>query len=113
MLGQLAKEEGDLAGAARHFSAAVAADPNFVPALSQLAMIYAAAPDAALRNGPQALVLGRRALRLTRSSDLQAVAAAAAASAGVGEFHPGEAPASAALVWAAPRGWGNETAQAP
>src|SRR5260370_19271282 len=105
MLGQLAKEEGDLAGAARHFSAAVAADPNFVPALSQLAMIYAAAPDAALRNGPQALVLGRRALRLTRSSDLQAVAAAAAAHAAVGGVPQAEALASPSPVWTVARGW--------
>ena len=98
-LGQMARERGELEEAARQFRMALESDPREIQALIGLAMIRAAAPDPALRNGPEALRLARRALALTKSGNLHAVSAAAAAHAELGEFQMAQVLSRLALFW--------------
>jgi tetratricopeptide (TPR) repeat protein len=110
-LGLLAKEDGNLFEAARRFSLAIASDPRDATALASLAFIYACAPDAELRNGPLALDLASRALRLTENQELNAMTAAAAAFAEIGEFKEAESLAHRAWRGAIRLGDTNQVAE--
>jgi hypothetical protein len=109
-LAEMARDRGDLAKAAQHFAAALSADSRYPTALSGLAMIRAAAPDPALRDGKQALLLAKEAMRWTRNSDYRALDSAAAAHAELGQFRRAQALASATLSWTQRSGRTNDAA---
>jgi serine/threonine protein kinase len=75
-LGSLLTAAGQTTDAAHAFARAAAGyravlerDPNHVPSLNNLAWLLTTCPDAGLRDGPQAVVLARRALPLARNPD--------------------------------------------
>jgi tetratricopeptide (TPR) repeat protein len=109
-LGYMAKNDGSWAEAARWFAQALTYDNSNVPAIAELAMVCAAAPDPALRDGPRALDLAQRAMRLTGGTELRSITAAAAAHAEIGEFAEAENLALKALVGAARLGDSPEVA---
>ena len=61
-------------------------DPNHLGALNQAAQVMAAGPDAALRNGAQAIELAERAVRQTSEKDPVSLDTLAAAYAEAGRF---------------------------
>lgn len=107
--GWLAKRNGDWPAAARHFSRAVADDPCDLIALTELAMVYAAAPSTALRDGLKAIRLAERALQLTGGKELRSISAAAAAHAELNQFSEAERLGLQAMYGALRLGDTNET----
>jgi tetratricopeptide (TPR) repeat protein len=107
----LLSSTGDLFDAAAQFDAALALRPDHPPALAGLAWIRATAPDAALRNGDEAVTLAERAARATRRADLSALDALAAAYAAVGRYDEAVAVASEAREHAQARGLADAAAQ--
>ena len=83
---------GRVSEAAEHFQQALQAKPDCIPALNNLAWIRATHPDAAFRDGRQALALAQRAVALS-SGDAGAVDTLAAAYAESGRY--GEAAETA------------------
>ncbi len=79
-------EQGDVAGAIAHYRLALQTRPNLVVALNNLAWLLATAPDAAVRNGPEAVQLAEQACRLTRYCVPCLVGTLAAAYAEAGRF---------------------------
>jgi len=61
-------------------------EPNRVPVLVLAASLMATSPEAALRNGPEAITLAERARELTESKDVSALDTLAAAYAEAGRF---------------------------
>jgi len=72
--------------AATHFRAALALEPDLVPALNNLAWILATHPDSQLRNGAEAVRLAGHACELNGGSDGSLLATLAAAYAEAGRF---------------------------
>jgi tetratricopeptide (TPR) repeat protein len=72
--------------AATHYRTALNLDPQCPEALNNLAWILATHPDAALRNGPEALRLAKEALRTASEQDPICFATLAAAYAENGRF---------------------------
>jgi Flp pilus assembly protein TadD len=76
---------------------ALQVQPDLVEALNNLAWILATHPDAALRNGPEAVRLAERACRLTRDQQAFFVGTLAAAYAEAGRFTEAIAAAEKAI----------------
>lgn len=69
-----------------HDRRALALDPDHLPSLRRLAWTLATHPDAALRDGEEAVRLARHGLELARGEDLELRAILAAAQAEAGRF---------------------------
>jgi len=85
------------------FRAAISADPQFAQAQSNLAWLLATSPEAAVRDGAEALKLAASAVDLTHGGDPRALDALAAAYAETGRFPEAVEAARRALAVAAPR----------
>jgi tetratricopeptide (TPR) repeat protein len=79
-------KRGRHADAIPHLKAILSAQPGHANALNKLAWILATSPDAALRNGPEALALAGRLQELTGRSQAMAFDTEAAALAECGRF---------------------------
>jgi len=77
---------GRAADAVRHYRRALALEPDGVESLMSLAWILATAGDARLRAPGEAVALAERAAALTARSDVNVLAALAAAYAAAGRF---------------------------
>jgi tetratricopeptide (TPR) repeat protein len=75
-------------------------DPRSVEALNNLSWILATTPEAALRNGPRAVELGRQACALTGESQPGLLGTLAAAYAEAGRFPEAIATAQKAIALA-------------
>ncbi len=84
--GLLAERRGDFAAAAARYREVLAVLPDDRLAAIFLARLRAAAPDPALRNGPEAIALAQRALLAAGGRDAAATAILAAAYAEAGRF---------------------------
>jgi tetratricopeptide (TPR) repeat protein len=85
-LGVLFAGQGKLAEAAAHYRAALRLRPDSPEALNNLAWLLSTAPQAELRNGPEAVRLAERACALTRRRRAIMVGTLAAAYAEAGRF---------------------------
>ena len=85
-LGRLERRLGDFGAARLHFEGAVAARTDWAVAMSDLAWVLAATPEAGARNVERALALGDRAVSLTGGRDPDALDAFAAALAANAEY---------------------------
>lgn len=77
---------GDAGGALTHWRQSLRLQPNEFSVLQRMAWVLATSPDAAIRNGSEALALARRAVQLTAGKDPVALDALAAAYAETGNF---------------------------
>ncbi len=84
-MGTILAQAGDYSGAIEHYRAALQLDPGLVTVQKYLAWLLATAPDAALRNGPEAVQLATTATRAA-PDDPTAWDALAAAQAESGNF---------------------------
>ena len=78
--------QGNYAEAIRFYQAALKAQPNHEGALNNLAWLLATCPDAAYRNGPEAVRLATKACELTDYGKPLLVGTLAAAQAEAGDF---------------------------
>jgi Flp pilus assembly protein TadD len=85
-LAALLSSAGRLRDAVGEFRRALALQPQSAAALSGLSWILATAPDAALRDGDEAVTFAERALAIAGPDDLSALDSLAAACAEVGRF---------------------------
>ena len=85
-LGMALGQKGDYAGAAHAYRMALGTDINSVMTLNNLAWLLAAAPDASIRNGPEAVTFAERACQLTRYQEAMAIGTLADAYAEAGRF---------------------------
>jgi len=92
---------GDFAGAMACYRRALELDPGLLEALNNLAWLRAACPDAALRNGAEAVQLAETACRLTEYHRTTLVGTLAAAYAEAGRFPEAVATAQKACELAA------------
>jgi tetratricopeptide (TPR) repeat protein len=99
---------GDAPGSLKHLQAAVRLAPDSPPVLNPLAWLLATCPDAALRNGPEAVQLAEHACAVTSRRDPTCLNTLAAAYAEVGRFPEAINAAQEALALA--RTTGNEAA---
>ena len=77
---------GDAPDGLKHFQAAVRLAPDSPPALNELAWLLATGPDAALRNGPEAVQLAEHGCAVTGRRDPMLLDTLAAAYAEAGRF---------------------------
>jgi Flp pilus assembly protein TadD len=84
----------------RHFQAAVRLSPDSPSALNLLAWLLATSPDAALRNGPEAVQLAEHGCVVTGRRDPMLLDTLAAAYAEVGRFPEAISAAQEALALA-------------
>jgi tetratricopeptide (TPR) repeat protein/mono/diheme cytochrome c family protein len=75
-------------------------NPNLVASLADLSWLLATAPDEALRNPPEAVVLAERAADLTKRADAEVLDRLSAAYAAAGRFPQAVATARAAITLA-------------
>lgn len=85
-LGDIFLQKGDAAAALTNYQAALQSKPDSVITLNNLAWILATSPDAALRNGAQAVQYASRACELTRNAVPSFLGTLAAAYAEAGRF---------------------------
>jgi tetratricopeptide (TPR) repeat protein len=85
-LGDALDTQGRTAEALAHWREGLQLQPNDPPALRRVAWVLATSPDAALRDGAEALAFAVRALELSGGKDAQALDALAAAYAEKGQF---------------------------
>jgi tetratricopeptide (TPR) repeat protein len=85
-LGLLYSQQGKAGDAAQHYRAALRATPDAVGVLNNLAWLLATSPDAAVRNGAEAVTLAERACRLTENKQPVLIGTLAAAYAEAGRF---------------------------
>ncbi len=78
--------QGNLEGAITNYNLVLKDQPDSAPALNDLAWIRATAPNAALRNGPDAVRLAEHACDLTRRRNPRFLGTLAAAYAEAGRF---------------------------
>lgn len=90
--------DGRAQEARNRYQAALALDPDFEPSLRALAWLLATHPDAAVRDGGEALRLARHALELAPEPDADLLDILAAAQAEVGRFEQAAATAEKALA---------------
>jgi Flp pilus assembly protein TadD len=90
--------------AARYYLEALRLNPESLPALNNLAWLFATQPDAQFRNGPQAVQLAERACELTAYRQTVFVGTLAAAYAEAGRFDDATATARKACDLAAEAG---------
>jgi tetratricopeptide (TPR) repeat protein len=88
---------GDISDGLRHFREAVRLTPNSPLALNELAWLLATAPEAALRNGPEAVQLAEHACAVTNRRNPKWLATLAAAYAEAGRFPEAISAAQEAL----------------
>jgi tetratricopeptide (TPR) repeat protein len=96
-LAGLLVQEGELRQAAGHYRQAIAAKPDCVEALNNLAFILATASDDRLRDGAGAVLLAERALRLPPVKGMCVAGTLAAAYAEAGRFADAIATAEKAV----------------
>jgi tetratricopeptide (TPR) repeat protein len=84
----------------RHFQAAVQLAPDSPLALNELAWLLATSPDAALRNGPEAVQLAEHGCAVTSRRDPMLLDTLAAAYAEAGRFPEAISAAQEALALA-------------
>jgi Tfp pilus assembly protein PilF len=92
--------QGRYAEAVRFYQAALKARPDQVGVLNNLAWLLASCPDAAFRNGPEAVRLASRACELTGYAKPLLVGTLAAAQAEAGDFQAAIATAEQAAALA-------------
>ena len=85
-LGDALDAQGQTAEALAQWRAAIELEPNDAPALRRAAWALATSPDAAIRNGANALRFAVRAVELSGGKDAQVLDALAAAYAEKGQF---------------------------
>ena len=95
-LARLAEQQGDLKAARAYLQDGVEAMPESTQLLNALAWLLATAPDAALRDGQQAVKLASRACELTNNQSHQMLDTLAAAQAEAGDFAAAAETAAAA-----------------
>jgi Flp pilus assembly protein TadD len=110
-LGLLLSAQGRTADAVHELQAALAQSPDQPQALAGLAWIRATSPDAAFRNGAEAVALARRAVELTETKDVASLDALAAAYAEAGQFDDAVLTARTGVEVAAASGSPDVTAQ--
>jgi tetratricopeptide (TPR) repeat protein len=91
------------AEAVTHYQKAIQLEPHFIPAQRDLAWVLATWPDAAVRNGNQAVVLAGEANQLSGERDPQILRTLAAAYAEAGHFPEAAATAKRALTLVMPQ----------
>lgn len=106
-LARAAMKNGDLAGAVAHEEQALALNANSVEALNNVAWLRATAPDAALRNGREAVQMAEQACELTRRQEPVPLSTLAAAYAEAGRFDEAVATAQTAIAIAQEEGQTN------
>ena len=92
--------QGKYAEAIRFYQAALKAQPDQEGVLNNLAWLLATCPDAAFRNGPEAVRLGSRACELTGYAKPLLIGTLAAAQAEAGDFPAAIATAQRAAALA-------------
>jgi hypothetical protein len=97
-LARAAMKSGDLAGAVDHEEQALAHNPDSIEALNNVAWLRATAPDAALRNGDEAVRLAEQACELTGRQQPVPLSTLAAAYAETGRFDDAVATAQRAIA---------------
>jgi tetratricopeptide (TPR) repeat protein len=85
-LGNALLVRGHSTEAIRYLRTAIRLDPKSAAAMSRLAWVLSTHPEAAIRNGAEALPLAEQACQLTGNKDVQALSALAAASAEMGNY---------------------------
>jgi protein O-mannosyl-transferase len=100
LLGEAYAGAGQTALAVEHFRLALSAIPDNSVVLRRVAWLLATSPDAAVRNGAQALELAERAANLTGRRDVIALEALMAAYAEQGQFAEAVATGREALLLA-------------
>jgi tetratricopeptide (TPR) repeat protein len=85
-LGDALSAQGRTAEALAHWRAGLELQPNDAKALRRMAWVLATSPDAALRDGAEAVAFAVRALELSGGKDAQALDTLAAAYAEKGQF---------------------------
>jgi tetratricopeptide (TPR) repeat protein len=103
-VGLISRAIGDLPEAIARFRRAVDLNPEWVTALSSLASVLAAAPDAAVRRPNEAVEFAERAARLTLRRDANTLDVLAVAHAAAGNFDRAVAIADEALALNPPAG---------
>ncbi len=96
-VGSVFRASGSFSEAIGQFREAVRLKREFIPAVTSLAWLLATAPDAALRDGNEAIRLAERAADLTGRRDASAMDVLAAAYAAAGHFDRAVAASQAAL----------------
>lgn len=85
-LGQALRATGRAAAAEEAWTRALEGKPELVPALNNLAWLKATHPDAAVRNGAEAVKLAEKAVDITNGKNHVVLATLAAAQAEAGDF---------------------------
>jgi tetratricopeptide (TPR) repeat protein len=85
-LGGALYQQGKVADAIARWRDGLAQNPNDVPLLGQIAWVFATSPDAALRNGTEAVSLAQRAVELSKGGDPAILDVLAAAYAESGNY---------------------------
>jgi tetratricopeptide (TPR) repeat protein len=101
-LGKALLQKGSVAEAITHFQKALQIKPDSVEAQNTLAWVLATAPQASLRNGPQAVALAQQANQLAGGENPIILRTLAAAYAEAGRFPKAVETAQRALQLAAP-----------
>ena len=101
-LGDALYREGNCTAALTEWREAIRLAPDYVPALRQAAWVLATSPDAAVRNGAEAVTLALRAMQVTAGKDAAVLNTLAAAYAEAGRFEAAVLTARRALLVASP-----------
>jgi Flp pilus assembly protein TadD len=99
----LVLEQQNESGAIHSYREAIRLNPQFTPALNNLAWLLATHPDTSVRNGAEAVALAERACQLTQSQQAYFIGTLAAAYAEVGQFELAAATAEKAIAVAEAR----------
>jgi tetratricopeptide (TPR) repeat protein len=97
-VGLVSRALKDFPEAVVRFRRALELNPDWVTALASLASVYAAAPDASVRNPTEAVRLAERAVTLTLRRDANTLDVLAVAYAAAGDFDRAVAAANEALA---------------
>ena len=100
ILGNVLLQKGDVGEAMAHYQKAVQINPDNVEAQNNLAWMLAAAPQASLRNGRQAVELAQRANQLAGGENPIILRTLAAAYAEAGQFSDAQLSVQQAMVLA-------------
>ncbi|MGA7699259.1 MAG: tetratricopeptide repeat protein, partial [Thermoguttaceae bacterium] len=103
-LAECLERQGNYAEAMASWRAALRLQPNDVDTVDQVAWRLATSPDAAIRDGQQAIELAQLAVRRSEGNDPRPLSALAAAYAEVGQFSQAVEMAQRAINVAAQRG---------